>query len=380
MKILFCTRGPLTKGLGAVKVVLEVAESLSALGVECTVKGRDEILPPGTPHDQFPNALRSYLREHSDQFDVIEYEHEDLPFSRLEFEPNALMVARTVLLIHHMSSIVIPHRPGVKYLMRRMIYGARDRKGIEQRIQKASLTIENADLVNVSNRHDRAELLRRGVPAEKIVVLPLGVSKARRESFNKISEQIPPGDPIVAFVGTFDYRKGAREIPAIWDLVRARVPNAKLRLLGTAGLMQTEEEVRACFSRAANSSIEVHPRFDPNMLPMLLGECSVGMFPSWLEGFGFGVLEMLLAAIPVVAYNAPGPPEMLGPEDLVKPGDIHAVADRLTHWLTQPEELQRARTAARLRSLDFNWDTIGRDTLQAYERALQVHRASAGAR
>lgn len=380
MRILFCDKGKPTIGMGASKVILELADALNLLGDECSVIGSDEIIgvPNATSNvEVFIPALREFLRRNAHRWDVIEYNHEELPYPRTDFASDVLMVARSVLLVHHLERIKLPDRPGLKYAVRKVIYSARDRKRVEGRIRRAGLTIESADLINVSNRHDRIELLGRGVPDEKIITLPYGMSETRRQLFNQVSDVIPSGPPTIAFVGTFDYRKGAREIPEIWKRVKAAVPQARLRLLGTAGLMQSEAEVRACFSSGANESIEVYPRFDPKLLPQLLNDCSVGMFPSWLEGFGFGVLEMLAAAIPVVAYDAPGPPEMLGPEDLVAPGNINALADRLIHWLTHPHELQRARTEARDRSRVFNWKSIAEQTRKAYEKSLQSLRHSA---
>ena len=46
---------------------------------------------------------------------------------------------------------------------------------------------------------------------------------------------------------------------------------------------------------------------------------SAGAFPSHCEGFPFGVLEMLAAGLPVVAYRAPGAPMMIGGQERAKP-------------------------------------------------------------
>ena len=53
------------------------------------------------------------------------------------------------------------------------------------------------------------------------------------------------------------------------------------------------------------------------------------MFPSRVESFGYGVLEMLAAAVPVVAYDAPGPHVLLPPEYRVQVGAVRELADRV---------------------------------------------------
>jgi glycosyltransferase involved in cell wall biosynthesis len=373
MRILFCTRAPLTKTLGAAKVVMELAEAVRRSGVACEVLGRDEIA--GNTAESFPLALRAYLRRHAADFDVVDYDHEDLPYPRSDFPIDVLMVARSVLLVNHSEHIRWPDRPGLKYAVRRLVKGRTERRELRERISRARKTAAAADLVNVSNQADRAVLIRSNVPAAKIVVLPYGLSADQRRQFDLVPVEVPADPPTVAFVGSFDYRKGAREFPAIWDRVLRSVPQARLRLLGTAGLMQTEREVRACFGRRANRSIDVYPRFNPTDLPSLLAPCWAGVFPSWLEGFGLGVLEMLAAAIPVCAYDAPGPPEMLAGDDLVRPGDVRAVADRLVGWLTNPGRLAQARIAARARSAAFDWDGIAIQSVSAYRSAIAAKHA-----
>ena len=375
MKILFCTRARLSKCLGAAKVVMELAEAMRRMGVLCDVRGIDDISRDSA--EQFPAALRAYLQRHAAEFDVIDYDHEDLPYPRSDFPADVLMVARSVLLVNHFEHIPLPNRPGLKYAIRKLVKGWADHRELAGRIAAARATMEACDLVNVSNQDDRAVLVRAGVPAVKILVLPYGLSAERRRQFDAIPVAVPADPPTVAFVGSFDYRKGARELPAIWAQVVRAVPRARLRLLGTAGLMRTEREVRACFGRRANRSIDVIPRFDPADLPALLAPCWAGVFPSWIEGFGIGVLEMLAAAIPVCAYDAPGPPEMLPASDLVRPGDVRAVADHLVGWLTGPGRLAQARVAARVRSAAFDWDQIAARTVGAYRSAIDRSAACA---
>ena len=184
--------------------------------------------------------------------------------------------------------------------------GARPVRLLERKyeLHRMNRTLREADLVNVTNHDDRAELARRGFDARKIEVIPHGLTRERLASFAAVSPAAP-ATPRVAFVGTFDARKGGADFPEIVRRVVAGVPGCKFRLLGTQ--YRGSDEVMRFFPRALRPSIEVHPRFDPAELPGLLSDCSLGVFPSYFEAFGFGVLEMLAASLPVVAYDAPGP-------------------------------------------------------------------------
>ena len=113
------------------------------------------------------------------------------------------------------------------------------------------------------------------------------------------------------------------------------------------------DSVRGYFSRRLWPRLEIYPRYDPNELPGLLDGVSVGVFPSRVEGFGFGVLEMLAAAVPVIAYDAPGPHAMLPGDFRVGVGDDDGMAAKVAGLLADPARLSEARRWARDPSRGF---------------------------
>lgn len=369
MNILFCTPAPLTKELGAPKVVMELAEGMRALGWDCELRGRFDLggdsRRASLSDEAYIKRLHQFLKKHAGEFDVIDYDHNFLPYPRMDFSPRTLFVARSVLLAHHFANISIPASRNWKSRLRCLASGTAERRARNKRIQRAHRTVWEADLVNVCNQHDKAELIRRGIPSNNIITIPFGISDSRRPLFDAVSDAVP-ANPIVAFVGTFDYRKGAREFPDLVKNIIHSVPQARIRLLGTAGMFQTCTEVLAHFPVTLRQRIEVVATFRPEELPLLLSTCSVGIFPSYIEGFGFGVLEMLAASLPVIAYDSPGPPMMLPPEYLVPRGDIGAMSSKVSALLTDTGKLQAARTWARQQSQLFRWEQVARTTSDLY--------------
>jgi hypothetical protein len=123
--------------------------------------------------------------------------------------------------------------------------------------------------------------------------------------------------------------------------------------------------------------IELVPEYSSEELPALLADCSVGIFPSYVEGFGLAVLEQLAAGIPTVAFDAPGPRHILrdnGGELLTSPGHANAIADRAAEILRMSESDYDA-LSARCRSIanQFQWEKIADDTIGHYRNAL-AHR------
>jgi glycosyltransferase involved in cell wall biosynthesis len=111
---------------------------------------------------------------------------------------------------------------------------------------------------------------------------------------------------------------------------------------------------------------------------------TVGAFPGYLEGFGFGVLEKLAAALPTVTYAAPGPREMIGRQvnpTMVPPGDAAGFADLLVELLTLPPERYAERSAESARvAARFAWKEIAGATCAAYHERWERLRQSREAR
>jgi glycosyltransferase involved in cell wall biosynthesis len=101
----------------------------------------------------------------------------------------------------------------------------------------------------------------------------------------------------------------------------------------------------------------------------------VGAFPSYVEGFGIAVVEQLAAGLPTVAYDAPGPRDILRPslpELLAAPGDIEKfseiVAEIFEQGCARYEELS-ARSVQAAQS--FSWPEIARNTVAEYRERLR---------
>jgi glycosyltransferase involved in cell wall biosynthesis len=321
------------------------------------------------------NHLRDLIVASRGTYDVVDFDHEYLPFARSELPPATLLVARSILLCHQVVSRTFPRPWSARRFAGMAVRGRGRRSNAAEMLDFASRSVGEADLVNVCNDDDAALLIQSGLDPDKIIVFPFGMSRERAEEFAAMSPGRPHG-PIVAFVGTFDWRKGAADMPEIAEHVVREAPATRFRLLGTKGMFATARDVLRRFPERLRPHIEVVPTFRPGDLPRLLEDCSLGFFPSYLEGFGFGVLEMLAASLPVVAYDAPGPPMMLDPAFLISPGDREAMARRILVLLQDAACLGQARAAAHRRAQDFSWEEIAQRTAMLYADRLAEIRSA----
>jgi glycosyltransferase involved in cell wall biosynthesis len=371
MKILFCSPWRLDDKLGAPKVLLELAAELEDLGCACTVIGPEHL---GADPADYPEKLHRYLQAHAAAYDVVDFEYKGLSYTRDEFPETVLMVARSQLLQHHFLDIRLPPAPTLRSRIRTRLWRPVDRRRLRAKVRRDDVALREADLVLVLNRQDEAVLRQHGLAPAKIHVFPNGMSEARHAAFEAVSVD-PPERPLVAFIGMYGPRKGANEFPALVRAITRTIPEARFRLLGTRGMFQTAAEVHRCFPRALRRYLEVIPVYEPDALPALLAPCAVGIFPSYLEGFPLGVMEMLAAAVPVIAFEAPGAPEMLPPDYLVARGDARAMAERAGALLQDRERLAAARRWARQRVQPLRWRPIALSLKKTYEEALARKRA-----
>jgi glycosyltransferase involved in cell wall biosynthesis len=381
MKIALCSKGTFSLELGATKNRVEIAESLKKLGWETTLID-NKIL--GVPEGEKFNAekysiyLKDYLVNNAHLYDVVLYEYDTLPFDRKLFNKGTLFVARPAILAYHLLRIKFKYNLKTKLSnLYRKIKGAfngQNTKGAAH-YQQIDFCLANTDLIQVQNTKDRDLLLDKGFSTEKIIIIPNGITTERTQSF-KGYDRSYNGPFTIAFVGTFDFRKGAMDFPNILTAIKSKFPDVHLNLLGTNGLFSGTEDVLEFFPEKDHKNITVVPKFKAADLPELLSKSHVGIFPSYLESFGFGALEMMCAGLPVVAYDSPGPVDFILNDLLIKTGDENALAQKTIELLSKPDWLKSQSEAARKRVIEhYCWDDIAAVADQQYKKYISQIRA-----
>ncbi|WP_028295712.1 glycosyltransferase family 4 protein [Olivibacter sitiensis] len=370
MKIALIAPGIVSLRFGATKNRIELAASLKKYGWETDVMGNLEIglEQPRVNREIYRQALKNFLIKHAHLYDVVLYEYDTLPFDRSLFSRETLFVARPALLSYHLDNIKIPlnFRAKLNKIVRRQDKVRQDNyKNIEK-------TLMNCDLIQVQNHMDKDLLVKKGYDGRNIVVVPNGITEERFSHFTDASVLNVAKEDKIAFVGTFDFRKGAMDFPYVLKYLLSRKEGIKMKLLGTKGLLKTEKEVLNFFPKKFHSFLEVVPSFEPNNLPNLLADCKVGVFPSYVESFGFGALEMMAAGLPVVGYNSPGPCDFLL-EDLKVPiGNRKELAKKLHLLLDDEDYLAEKRRELSLITRNYHWDVIAEQASKNYIHHLKL--------
>tara|TARA_R110002049_G_scaffold243078_5_gene416853 strand:+ start:51 stop:1166 length:1116 start_codon:yes stop_codon:yes gene_type:complete len=367
MKILLCTPQPISHYLGISRVLIDLRDELIRKGNVVDIVGPLEIgldnvdFASSGFRTLYTSALKNYLIKNSASYDVVEYDHEFLPFKRTLFSSKPLFVARTVLLVQH-TEFIKPKKP---WSFRSMIGSLLRFFHHRKRLKDSWQTLMNADLINVPNTHDKRRLAFLGIEESKVCVIPFGLSPSRRSHFFN-TKALPPLDFKICFLGSFDYRKGASHFGSIFRTIRERIPDAKLLLLGCGGMINDRSTVLDFFDPQDRDHIDTVFKFDRENIGEYVKDCRIGIFPSYMEGFPFGILEMLTGYLPVIAFDAPGASMMLNPDSLVNVGDEFQFANKVIDLLSDPKRLESERLKAHEISLKFTWDMVADHTIKAY--------------
>ncbi len=156
------------------------------------------------------------------------------------------------------------------------------------------------------------------------------------------------------------------EVAAMWGLVRERMPDARLVVVGR-GLAGEERDL------AGLPGIEVRGWVEPAALPGVFAGAALAIAP-WVDTpsnrarHSAKILELMTAGLPVVAPAVGELAATLGDAGVLVPaGDRAAFADAVVALLADPARAEALGRAARERVRRcFDWDALAEVALAAY--------------
>ncbi|MFB2838103.1 glycosyltransferase family 4 protein [Floridanema evergladense] len=368
---------PWNRNLGGSRVQLELADEFQAMGHEVEKFDYYDAFPKTISsllgkiyRSSFSAKAKAFVQANAHRFDIIDAHQGNLPFSKEELGFKGLLVARSVGLyafydeFAHLEKTKWPPKKK-RTRIKNWLHSWRSKKGNYECLR----SLQTCDLINLPNHDELAyagDVLGLG---EKSFVFPFGLSPQRQQAFAEVIQ--PAGVRLnnkqVVFIGTWGTRKGSRDWAEIIKSVKAKVCDVRFLFLGSGF---SAKFVLEDLNLTANEGIEIIPQFTSDELPNFLSGATVGAFPSYIEGFGFAVLEKLACGLPTVAYDVPGPREMLGNFEenfMVVPGDREGFSNQIVKLLTL-EASKYSRLSQRCVEVAqmFCWRKIAQDTLKVY--------------
>lgn len=182
----------------------------------------------------------------------------------------------------------------------------------------------------------RRELLRRSrLKPDRAIVLANGLDPAFQPGHGGDAPGASPVLLAVSRLSHADRYKGIDHLIEAMPIVREKIPNAVLRIVGRGDDLPRLQALAA--QKSLVGAVQFAGYIGDAELADEFSRCRVFALPSEREGFGLVYVEAMAHGKPCVGANAGGTPEVITPETgvLCPYGDVPAVARACVEALTK---------------------------------------------
>ncbi len=224
--------------------------------------------------------------------------------------------------------------------------------------------LERADLIIVQSKFCKESMIYNGIPADKVMINPMGVDTSIFKKREKVPDQIR-----FISVGTISLRKGHQYLFRAFERVKARLPQAELICVGDykCDFRKERPKWEGTFTHIPHLP---HPE-----LAKLLQTCTAFVFPSQEEGIARAQIEALASGLPVIGTHEGGATTLVedGIEGFIVRGrDPKHIAEAMIKIASDPVMNQEMGEAAYKKGAVYNtWQDYSDRLLAEYRVRLQ---------
>jgi glycosyltransferase involved in cell wall biosynthesis len=202
----------------------------------------------------------------------------------------------------------------------------------------------NAHRVLCDSEFNRDDLVRLGIPEERLSVLHLP------PAIVPPPHQVSDEDTVeLLYVGRFVQAKGVLDlVRAFAAVVRRGAPPVRLTLVGNPmfSSAQCMDDLAALVTAGGvGSVVHIVPSATQDALAALYARSDALVIPSYHEGYCMPVIEALLSQCHIIAYDAGNLPYIVdGLGTLVPTGDVGALSDAIAEFAERSHQARRQRS------------------------------------
>ncbi|WP_138499682.1 hormogonium polysaccharide biosynthesis glycosyltransferase HpsP [Nostoc sp. PA-18-2419] len=376
---------------GPSQMVLGLAPALVKEGVEVTILTTDSNGDSG----QIPLEVPLNRPIKQDGYEIVYFRC--APFRRYKFSLDLVKwlkrhahefdLAHIHALFSPISSAaaIICRQQKLPYILRPL--GTLDPADLRKKKQLKQLymaIIERQNLAGAAAIHftseQEAKISERFGVSTPDLVIPLGVkeqevSKVKKGDIVHQQFNIPVDMPLLLFMSRIDPKKGLNLlIPALEKLLAV---GCQFHFVLAGTNPQDPDYEQKIISQIKNSPLRSHTTITGfvtgELKASLLQAADLFVLPSYYENFGIAVAEAMLAGIPVVISDQVHICEQIrdSQSGWVGTTEVEALLDLLQAALGNPAERQRrGLNAHKYAYINFSWDAIAKQTIQAYQEIL----------
>ena len=240
-------------------------------------------------------------------------------------------------------------------------WAARDGVVPEAYYQRREAEWRLADRIVVNSRWSLDALVQQGVPAEKLVVIPLCFEERHQEP--AVRNQEPVVKPLkILFLGQVILRKGIQYlVEAAKSLETAPV---HFDVVGPVGISEAA-------MKSAPANVTFHGRTERNEVGKWFERSHVFVLPTISDGFAITQIEAMAHGLPVIATPNCGEVVTNGVDGfIVPPRDANSLAEVVRRYLKESGLLESHRQACREKARQFTVAKLS-EKLMALEKTYQ---------
>jgi glycosyltransferase involved in cell wall biosynthesis len=207
-----------------------------------------------------------------------------------------------------------------------------------------------ADRIVVNSEFSRQALIRQGVPADKLAVIPLCYEPDPLRDDDR-REAASPGPLRVLFLGQVILRKGIQYLMEAAKLLRDEPVH--FDVVGPIGIR--DEAVHS-----APPNLTFHGRAGRDQIGRWYGKSHLFVLPTLSDGFALTQLEAMAHGLPVIVTPNCGDVVTDGADGrIVPPRDAEALARAITGYVADREKLRAHQARARQKAGQFTLSRLG---------------------
>jgi glycosyltransferase involved in cell wall biosynthesis len=187
-----------------------------------------------------------------------------------------------------------------------------------------------------------------------MAIVPAGVDRDRFQSSGKRAER----PTVLSTCAPDDPRKRLVDLIDSWPQVLARIPDAELRLAGSASPATTASLTQRLPDNARDS-VTFLGALEGDQLVAEYSSAWASAMPAVLEALGLSTLESLACGTPVVGADSGNTPALLTDGQtgrLFQPAQPDSLADAIVEQLAETSRVDRER--CRAATTDFDWERV----------------------
>lgn len=197
------------------------------------------------------------------------------------------------------------------------------------------------------------------------------------EAADRIMELAKPVEdiqlaPFIMYVGRPLPHKNLRRLMEAYSLVKQKVPQLKLVLVGKKD--ENYERLAQWADKEHIQDIIFTGHVSEGQLKWLYRHTAAYIFPSLSEGFGLPGLEAMVHGAPVVASSATCLPEIYGKAaHYFDPENVLDMSEAIAEVITGPELRRTLIDIGVTQSRRYSWTRTAAQTLSVYDKVLRLN-------